>query len=112
MLPVERLFEVELRPSGDDLLLESEILVEHMAQGQDLRLLLVVDQREHRHAEGRLHLRLGKEAVQNDLRVRVLFELDDDAHTVAVGLVADVGDALEPLVAHLLMAAMSWRLLT
>ena len=49
-----------------------------------------------------LHLRLGKEAVQHDLRVGVLFELDDDAHTVAVGLVADVGDALEPLVAHLL----------
>ena len=102
VLPVERLFEVELRPSGDDLLLESEILVEHMAQGQDLRLLLVVDQCEHRHAEGRLHLRLGKEAVQNDLRVCVLFELDDDAHAVAVGLVANVGDALEPLVAHLL----------
>ena len=27
-------------------------------------------------------------------------ELDDDAHAVAVGLVAQVGDALDPLVAH------------
>ena len=102
VLPVERFFEVVLRPLCDDLLLEGEIFIEHMAQGQNLRLLLVVDQRKHRHAERRLHLRLGKQAVQNDLRVRVLFEFNDDAHTVAVRLVADVGNALKALVAHLL----------
>ena len=30
----------------------------------------------------------------------VLLEVDDDAHAVAVGLVADVGDALDALLAH------------
>ena len=73
-----------------------------MAQREDLRLLLVIDQRQHRHAERRLHLRLRKEAVEHDLRIRVLFQLNDDAHPVAVCFVADVGDALQPLLAHLL----------
>jgi hypothetical protein len=31
---------------------------------------------------------------------RVALQLDDDAHAVAVGFVADVGDALDALVAH------------
>ena len=48
-----------------------------------------------------LQLRLGKEPVEHDLGVGVLFYLDDDAHAVAVGLVAQAGDALEALVAHL-----------
>ena len=102
MRALERFLEVELRAPDDDLLLEGEILVEDVPQGQDLRLRLVVDQREHIHGERGLHLRLGEEAVEHDLRVGVLLELDDDAHTVAVGLVAQTGDAVELLVAHLL----------
>ena len=102
MLAFERFFEIVLRPAGDDLLLIAEILVENVAQRQDTRLRLVVDQRQHRHAEGGLHLRLRVQAVEHDLRICVLFQLDDDAHTVAVGLVADVGDAVKALVAHLL----------
>ena len=102
MCALERFLEVELRAPDDDLLLEGEILVEDVPQGQDLRLRLVVDQREHIHGERGLHLRLGEEAVEHDLRVGVLLELDDDAHAVAVGLVAQAGDAVELLVAHLL----------
>ncbi len=45
--------------------------------------------------------RLGEEAVQDDLGVRIALYLDDYAHAVAVGLVAQVGDALDALVAHL-----------
>ena len=68
-----------------------------MAKRQNLRLRLIIDKREHCHAERRLHLRLGKEAIQDHLRVRVLFEFNDDTHAVAVSLVADIGDALEAL---------------
>ena len=38
--------------------------------------------------------------VQHHARDRVALQLDDDAHAVAVGLVAQVADALELLVAH------------
>ena len=100
MRALERFLEVELRAPDDDLLLEGEILVEDVPQGQDLRLRLVVDQREHIHGERGLHLRLGEEAVEHDLRVGVLLELDDDAHTVAVGLVAQTGPNGQPSLSH------------
>ena len=102
MRALERFLEVELRAAHDDLFLEGEVLVENVPQGQDLRLRLVIDQREHVHGERGLHLRLGEEPVEHDLGVGVLFQLDDDAHAVAVGLVAQAGDAVELLIAHLL----------
>ena len=40
------------------------------------------------------------EVVQHDLADFAALQLDDDAHAVAVRLVADVGDAFERLVAH------------
>ena len=84
------LFEVKTRTADDDLFLESEILIDDVAQGQNARLLLVVDEREHIDRKARLKLALRKEAVHHDLRVRVSLELDDDAHAVAVGLIAKV----------------------
>ena len=63
VLALECLFEIVLRAASDDLLLEGEVLVQHVAQRENLRLRLVIDQRQHRYAEGRLHLRLGKQAV-------------------------------------------------
>ena len=41
----------------------------------------------HNHTETDLHLGLFEKRVQNDLSVRVLFDVDYDAETVAVGLV-------------------------
>ena len=93
----ERLAQVVARAADDDVLLMGKVFVENFSQGQHLRLALVPDECEHIDGEGRLHLRLGEQAVQDDLRVGLALELDDDAHTVAVGLVADVGDALEAL---------------
>ena len=40
------------------------------------------------------------ELVQNDVGDRILAQLDDDAHAVAVRLVPDVGDAFDALLAH------------
>ena len=102
VLALARLLEVVLRAAGDDLLLIGEVFIENVAQGEDLRLLLVIDQREHIDGEAGLELRLREQAIQNDLRVRVALELDDDAHTGAVGLVADIGDALQLLFVDLI----------
>ena len=94
------LFEVEFRPAHDELLLEAEVLVDDVAQVEYLRLGLVIDQCQHVYRKARLHLRLRQQAVQNDLGICVALELDDDAHAVAVGLVAHVGYALDALIAH------------
>ncbi len=40
------------------------------------------------------------ELVQHDVGLGVALQLDDDAHAVAVALVAQIGDALDQLVAH------------
>ena len=47
-----------------------------------------------------LQRREAAELVQHDVGDRVALELDDDAHAVAVGFVAQVGDALDALLAH------------
>ena len=54
----------------------------------------------HVDAEARLQRREAVELVQHHVGDGVALELDDDAHAVAVAFVADVGDALDPLVAH------------
>ena len=63
MLALARFFEVILRSARDELFLEGKILVDDVAQGQDFRLLLVGDERQHVDGEARLKLRLGEQAV-------------------------------------------------
>ena len=67
-------------------------------QGQHLRPAAV--QRDHVGAEARLHRGEAPELVEHDVGDRVALQLDDDAHAVAVGFVAQVGDALDALLAH------------
>ena len=88
--------------ADDDLLLKGQIFVDDVAQGEDLRLGLVIHQRQHIDGEGGLQLGLCKQAVEYHLRIGVPLQLDDDPHTVAVRLVPDVGDALQTLVLHLI----------
>ena len=73
-----------------------------MPQGENLGLGLVLHQGQHVDGEGGLELGLGEEAVQDHLGIGVPLELNDDAHAVAIGLVPDIADALQPLVLHLL----------
>ena len=94
--PGARLAEVELGPATDDLAPVVDVVLEDAAQRQRLRL--AVDEREHVHVERELHRRVLEQVVQHLVRVRVALDLDVDAHPVAVGLVAQVGDAVDPLV--------------
>ena len=94
--PRARLAEVELGPPADDLAAMVDVVLEHAAQRQRLRL--AVDERQHVHVERELHRGVLEQVVQHLVRVGVALDLDVDAHAVAVGLVAQVGDAVDPLV--------------
>jgi hypothetical protein len=65
-----------------------------------LQARLAVDQRHHVHAEGVLQLGLLVQVVEHHLGHFAALELDHQAHAGLVGLVADVGDAFDLLVAH------------
>ena len=68
---------------------------------------LAVDQRHHVHAEAVLQLRQLEEVVEDDLGDFAALQLDHHAHARLVGLVAQVGDAFELLLAHQLADARS-----
>ncbi len=61
---------------------------------RELLGLAVVDGQED-HGEALLHLGVLVELVEDDFVLGAALELDDDAHAVAVALVADVGDVVD-----------------
>ena len=81
-----------------DLLAEGDEGLQHVDQRQQLRLAAV--QRHHVGAERGLQRREAVELVEDDVGIGVALQLDDDAVALAVAFVADVGDALDALVAH------------
>ena len=97
MCPLFRLFQIIAGSADDQVLLEGQIFVQNVPQCQNLRLGLVLDQGQHVDGEAGLQRRLGKEAVQDHLGIGVALEFDDDAHAVAVGLIAQVRDAIQAL---------------
>ena len=58
---------------------------------------LLVDHRQQDHAEAFLHLRVLEKLVQNDLRFGAALEFDDDAHAVAIALIANVRNIVNRL---------------
>ena len=82
--------QLVLRAADDDLALMADVVEDDLAQREQLRDVL--DQRDHVHAERRLHRRVLVELVQDDLGVRIALELDHEPHAVAIGVVLDVGD--------------------
>ncbi len=95
VLAVAGLGEEEGGAAADDV----DAVVEEGADGvveRELLGLAVVDGQED-HGEGFLHLGVFVELVEDDLVLGAALEADDDAHAVAVGLIAelvagDVGD--------------------
>ena len=79
--------------AGDDLLAEGDERLQHLLEAQQLGPAAA--QRDHVDAEAGLQRRELEELVEHDVGVGVALELDDDAHAVAVALVAQVGDALD-----------------
>ena len=98
---VARLLEVEARAALDNVLLEADILIEDLAQGQHARLQLAARARNERdmdHRNGVFQLRIGEKLVEDDLRVGIAANVHDDLHALAGGMVLDVGDAFHALV--------------
>ena len=91
------LAQLELDPPADHLAAELDEVLDHLEQRQHPRP--AGDDRQHDDAEGLLELGVLVEVVEDDLADLAALQLDDDAHAVAVGLVADVGNALDGLVA-------------
>ncbi|EXI65090.1 MAG: hypothetical protein AW08_03452 [Candidatus Accumulibacter adjunctus] len=95
MRPLARLAQLEDAAPRQHFAPVPEETLQHLLQVEQARL--AIDQRHHVHAEGVLQLRLLVQAVEHHLGHLAALELDDDAHARLVGLVAQVGDALDAL---------------
>ena len=96
---IARLGEFENRATCDHFATVANERLQQFLQRQQLRL--TVEQRDHVDAEHRFHRRLREQVVQHDFGVLAAAQLDDDAHAVLVGLIAQtiIRDAFELLVA-------------
>ena len=90
--------EVELGPATNDFFLMLDIVINRLLNVQCL--WSSSDEREHVNTERRLHRCLFVQVVQNDTRIRVAADFDDDAHPVSIRLVSKIRDAFDFLIAH------------
>ena len=86
MRPRFGLPQLEFGAAAYDLAPEFDELLEHLEQIQHARTS--TDDRQRDDAEGLLQLRVLVQVVENDFAHLAAFELDHDAHAVAVRLVA------------------------
>ena len=107
--PVARLVEQELGAAGDHLLAEVGERLDHVLEIEALRAATV--DRQHIGAERRLQVGEAIELVEHHVGDGIALQFDDDAHAFAVGLVPDVGDAFDALVAHQVGDLLDQRLL-
>ena len=98
MGPVAGLVEQEAGAAGHHLLAELDERREHRRHVHQLGLAAV--ERDEVAAERALERREAVELVEHHVGHGIALQLDDDAQAVAVGLVADLGDALDALLAH------------
>ena len=98
MRPVPRLAQLEQRAPRDHLAAMAQEVLQHLLEIQRSRL--AIHQRHHVDAEHALHLGVLVEVVEHDLRHFVALQFHHHAHAILVGLVAELGDALQFLVLH------------
>ena len=90
---VAGLVEQEGGAAADDVDAMLEEGVDRVGEWELFGLVVVHGQEDH--AEAFLHAGVLVELVEDDFVLGAAFELDDDAHAVAVALVADVGDVVD-----------------
>ena len=96
MLAFAGFAQVVLRAAADNVNAVRDEKIQQLNQPKLARL--AADDGEQDHAEGFLHLRHLEKLVEDDFRFFVALHFDDDAHSVAVAFVANVGDAFDFLV--------------
>ena len=94
---VARLGQTELRAPCDDGFAVVDEGAQHVVKRHQLRPSAV--ERDHVDGEARLQRGVAPELVQHDVGHGLALQLNDDAHAVAIGLVAQIGDALDLLFA-------------
>ena len=92
------LAQLELGAAPDDLAPELDEVVDQLDQRQDPRP--AADDGQHDDPEAALQRRVLVEVVEDDVADLAALQVDDDAHAVAIGFVADVRDAFDRLLAH------------
>src|SRR5947199_10534014 len=95
MRSLPRLAEQMARAPRDHLLAVSYKGGDDVAQGQELGPPTI--QRQHVDAKARLQRGVAVELVEDDIRLGVALDLDDDAQPFAIALVAQLGDAFDHL---------------
>ena len=95
---IASLGQIENRAARDDFAPVPQECFEHFLEAEELRL--AVDERDHVDAEHGLERRLREEVVEHHFGDFTALQLDDHAHAVLVGLVAQFGDAVDFLVAY------------
>ncbi|MNQ75687.1 hypothetical protein D3C85_904910 [compost metagenome] len=95
---VAGLGQLELDAADDHFLAELEEELQQLAQAHLLGTAMV--QRQHVDAERALQRRIAEQLVQDDVARSVALQLDDDPHALTVGLVTNVGNAFQTLLAH------------
>ncbi len=98
MRPRTRLGEIVGGAPRDHLLAELEEGAQHLHEVELRRP--AAGERHEVDAEADLQRRVAEQLVEHDVGVGIALELDHHASAVAIALVAQVGDALEPALAH------------
>ena len=90
---------IEFKPAAarDDILLMIQIVGQDLFQRQDPRM--TVDESQHDDAERFLELGMLVQLIQDDIRVNIGAELDDDAHPFAVRFIAKSRNSVDLLIA-------------
>ena len=97
MSPCQGFIELELATAGDDVFLMVKIVVQNLFERQDARM--AVDEGQHDDAERFLKLRVLVQLVQDDIRVDIGPQFDDDAHALAVRFIAQGRNTVDFLIA-------------
>ena len=98
MLSLFCLFKVKLSSSSYDLHLEVDILFKALFKGKHLGYAVYKGKHDDSHCV--LELGIRKQLIENHLWVGILFELDNDTHTVLAGFVVKVMYTVDPLVLY------------
>ena len=98
MRAVTRLAEQEFGTAGDDLFAEIDEGRDHILDVHQFRAATI--EGNHVATEGRLHRGEPPQLVEHNLAHRIALQLDHNAHAVAVGLIAQIGNTLDPLFTH------------
>ena len=90
--------EIEFGTPCNNVLLMLEIIVDDVTEVQDTGF--AVHEGKHVGTEGFLKRSVFVQEIQDNLRINILFQLDNDTHAVSVGFITDVGYSFNPLVTY------------